>query len=329
MISPVVHFAERPSHFSNQPMKTPGPLLLPSLLSLLALSSPVLAQTAPSQMTSASSAVPTPNYPDNTGGLERLGKDIETALRNGESGKAMSLAKSMVLDDPAAWYHSTFGNYSGAKEIAAYEDEKTQLPQGLLGFFKKSMQAGDTRVVATRYESTNCNDNAGEDTFALLQARKTNTAFYDLRLYQGTKYFRLWPIVFQGGTFRLVGKPKPWNYFQSYGGVTKYADVPNNDENAGSRILQGGNVAAAKLLHRVPPDYPGIARDTKVEGKVQLHALIGKDGGIEELLVQTGYCSLAQASLDAVRKWRYSPTLINGQAVEVDTTIDVIFQLRK
>ena len=312
-------------------MKTPGPMLLPSLLSLFVLpfSSPMVAQTAAAPSSSATSAITVPSYPDNTGGLEHLGKDIESALRKGEPEKALALAKSIVLDDPAAWYHTTFGNYSGAEEIAAYQAERAQMPQGLLNFVKKTMQAGNSSVAARRFETANCSDNDGEDTFGLLQARKTSTPFYDLRFSNGTRYFRLWPIVYESGAFRLVGKPKPWNYFQTHGGVTKYADIPNNDQNAGSRVLLGGNVAAARLLNRVQPDYPDTARGERLEGKVHLHALIGKDGSVEELLVETGYCSLAQASLMAVKKWRYSPTIINGQAAEVTTTIDVIFQLRK
>jgi len=61
---------------------------------------------------------------------------------------------------------------------------------------------------------------------------------------------------------------------------------------------------------------------------VKLHAIIGKDGRIESLRVVSGRCSLARASVDAVRQWRYTPTLLNGQPVEVDTEIDVLFALR-
>jgi protein TonB len=60
---------------------------------------------------------------------------------------------------------------------------------------------------------------------------------------------------------------------------------------------------------------------------VRLHAIIGKDGAIKHLRVMKGYCSLAQSSLEAVSRWRYAPTLINAEPVEVETTIDVIFAL--
>ncbi|HKD49913.1 MAG TPA: energy transducer TonB [Candidatus Acidoferrum sp.] len=60
---------------------------------------------------------------------------------------------------------------------------------------------------------------------------------------------------------------------------------------------------------------------------MRLHAIIGKDGSISNLVVLKGYCSLAKASVKAVSQWRYSPTLLLGQPVEVDTTIDVVFAL--
>jgi len=91
----------------------------------------------------------------------------------------------------------------------------------------------------------------------------------------------------------------------------------------------GGNVQAARIVNRVQPVYPPLARQTRISGTVRLHAIIGKDGAIKELEVLNGHPLLQQAALDAVRQWRYQPTLLNGEAVDVDTTIDVIFSLNQ
>jgi periplasmic protein TonB len=96
-----------------------------------------------------------------------------------------------------------------------------------------------------------------------------------------------------------------------------------------SRIRQGGNVQAAKLVNRVQPSYPPLARQTRISGTVRLHAIIGKDGSVTQLEVMSGHPLLVQAALDAVRQWKYQPTTLNGDAVEVDTTIDVIFSLNQ
>jgi len=95
------------------------------------------------------------------------------------------------------------------------------------------------------------------------------------------------------------------------------------------RIKQGGNVTAASLINKVNPVYPPLARQTRISGTVRLHAIIGKDGSIQQLEVLSGHPLLQQSALDAVRQWRYRPTLLNGEPVEVDTTIDVIFSLNQ
>jgi len=64
-----------------------------------------------------------------------------------------------------------------------------------------------------------------------------------------------------------------------------------------------------------------------MQGTVRLHAIISKDGTIQQLEVISGPALLQQAALDAVRQWRYKPTLLNTEPVEVDTTIDVVFSL--
>src|SRR5215510_1600412 len=96
-----------------------------------------------------------------------------------------------------------------------------------------------------------------------------------------------------------------------------------------TRIRQGGAVTAASLINKVNPSYPPLARQTRISGTVRLHAIISKDGSVQQLEVLSGHPLLVQAALDAVRQWRYRPTLLNGEPVEVDTTIDVIFSLNQ
>ncbi|MGD0841894.1 MAG: TonB family protein [Candidatus Acidiferrales bacterium] len=94
-----------------------------------------------------------------------------------------------------------------------------------------------------------------------------------------------------------------------------------------TRIRIGGNVQGAKLITKVQPVYPPPAAAKGVQGNVVLHAVIGRDGSVKALQVISGDPLLTQAALDAVRKWMYAPTLLNGDPVEVDTTITVVFKL--
>jgi protein TonB len=89
----------------------------------------------------------------------------------------------------------------------------------------------------------------------------------------------------------------------------------------------GGDVLAAKLLKKVMPVYPSLARQARVSGTVELLGIIAKDGTIQQLQVISGHPLLVRAALDAVRQWLYRPTLLNGQAVEVIAPISVSFTL--
>lgn len=96
---------------------------------------------------------------------------------------------------------------------------------------------------------------------------------------------------------------------------------------APARIRVGGNVQQASLIRMVQPIYPPIAKTAHVSGTVILHAIIAKDGTVEDLQYISGPALLMKSAMDAVRMWRYKPTMLNGEPVEVDTTISVVFTL--
>ena len=93
------------------------------------------------------------------------------------------------------------------------------------------------------------------------------------------------------------------------------------------RIPVGGILQAAKLVRQPKPVYPELARRVRIQGVVRLHALISKEGTIEELKVVSGHPLLVASALEAVKQWAYQPTLLNGEPVEVETDIDVNFTL--
>jgi len=91
------------------------------------------------------------------------------------------------------------------------------------------------------------------------------------------------------------------------------------------RISQG--VTRGLLIHRVEPSYPPLARAARVQGEVILSAVIDTNGEITNLQLVSGHPMLVPAAISAVKQWRYKPYLLNGQPVEVETTITVIFSL--
>lgn len=95
------------------------------------------------------------------------------------------------------------------------------------------------------------------------------------------------------------------------------------------RVVMGGVVQAARLIHKVIPLYPPLARQARIAGTVRFTAIIARDGTIQNLALVSGHPLLVQAATDAVRQWRYRPTLLNGEPVEVIAPIDVIFILNQ
>jgi len=96
---------------------------------------------------------------------------------------------------------------------------------------------------------------------------------------------------------------------------------------APSRIKQGGQVTAASIINQTRPLYPALARQARIQGNVVLHAIIDKEGKVAQLEVISSHPLLVQSARDAVKQWRYKPTQLNGDPVEVDTTITVTFTM--
>ena len=93
------------------------------------------------------------------------------------------------------------------------------------------------------------------------------------------------------------------------------------------RIRVGGQVQQANLIRQPKPIYPPLAKSARIQGTVRFEASISKEGTIENLHVVSGPPLLVQAAMEAVKQWVYKPTLLNGEPVEVLTTIDVNFTL--
>lgn len=93
------------------------------------------------------------------------------------------------------------------------------------------------------------------------------------------------------------------------------------------RIRISAGVTRGMLIHKEEPAYPPLARAARIQGDVVLSAVIDGNGQIQNLQLVSGHPMLVPAAIAAVRQWRYKPYLLNGQPVEVETTITVIFTL--
>lgn len=117
------------------------------------------------------------------------------------------------------------------------------------------------------------------------------------------------------------GNGSPDGPFNGEHHVTVVEAKPKGPIAVSSGVMQG------MIVRQVVPSYPPIPRAAHIEGTVVLSATISKAGRIENLHVVSGSAMFAQAAIDAVSQWVYKPYLLNGQPVEVETTVNVVFKL--
>jgi protein TonB len=91
------------------------------------------------------------------------------------------------------------------------------------------------------------------------------------------------------------------------------------------RVSQG--VTQGMIIRKIQPAYPPLARQARIQGPVVLQAEIGKDGSIQNLRLLSGHPMLAPAAIEAIKQWKYKPYILNGEPVEVETTITFNFTL--
>ena len=113
--------------------------------------------------------------------------------------------------------------------------------------------------------------------------------------------------------------------FNSIGNAVEAAPPPTSP--APLHPLKVSHWAEGNIIYRVQPLYPPIARQVRVQGPVELRAIISKTGTIENLVVVSGHPMLVKSAIAAVRQWRYRPYLLNNEPIEVETEITVNFVL--
>jgi periplasmic protein TonB len=94
------------------------------------------------------------------------------------------------------------------------------------------------------------------------------------------------------------------------------------------RVRVSSGVTNGRLIYRVEPTYPPLAQQAHIQGAVVLAAFIDRGGNVQSLQVVSGHPLLVRAAIDAVKQWRYQPLLVNGQPIEVETTVTVNFHVR-
>jgi periplasmic protein TonB len=93
-------------------------------------------------------------------------------------------------------------------------------------------------------------------------------------------------------------------------------------------IKVGGNVMESRLIRKIEPAYPELAKRARVQGRVVLIVNVDEEGNVSDIKISSGHPLLNDAAITAVKQWKYSPTLLNGEPVPVIATVTVIFNLK-
>lgn len=269
----------------------------------------------------------TVEFGDRRGALEKLAREILKAQSHGDTKQTEELLNGLLLSDPLAWYSSVFDEKTATLLARGYEAHRAAYPKELEEFFATSQQEHFTDAQAMRYESS-CDDASGDQTFGVLFARDVPVPLYELRLMKGRAFRKLWALAYVDGAFRFVGVLSAPQRLVEVGQKGEPRDAGSKSGQT-NRVLVSKQVQEARLIQKVQPVYPEVARKEHLEGTVHIHAIIGTDGTMRALQVLGGSCSLAESAVAAVRRWRYSPTEVAGKKVEVETYIDVVYQLTR
>jgi len=250
-------------------------------------------------------------YEDSVEGLQKLLADLQAAVKNKDQTAFEKLAGNLKLPEPAQWFARVFGSVEGsnlvihyAKSLPTYREDFWRKIQAALNEGRSVFQV-EGNLPTTPVSETGVNG-------ALRKAIMEPVVFYDVSTVspngKGSHVFGY--FFFVEGTFRFVD----YGVFYWLSNFTP-------------RIRVGGQIMAKKIISQARPPYPQAAKDLRIQGTVRMQAVISTDGRVAELTLLSGDSYLADAAMEAVRLWRYQPTLLNGRPVEVVTTIDVIFTL--
>jgi len=260
------------------------------------------------------SAVQSGNYPDTADGLHALLQQLMGAIQKNDAAQVSTLTHSLILPDYQAWFLQVFGDNIGVRMAQLYEESLPNFDARFNDSISVFVAAERTAISVTRFQAPDLPNN---DSYSvgLVKAMQNPVPVYHVEMNKSGESTRSFPgfFVFVQGNFRYIG----WHAMGA---------VPNL---LPKRIRVGGNVQSAQIARQVMPSYPSGAREKHIEGTVVLHVVIDKDGSLLEVQPTQGPQELMKAAVDAVQKWRYEPTLLNGEPVQVDTTISVVFSLRK
>jgi len=260
-----------------------------------------------SESSAIAEQTPAPVIPESVAGLQAQLEAILSAARSHDT-KLEDLIGNLRIPDGTDWFSSTFGE-NGERAAANYANSWQSYKRQVSLIFQETSKT-KLKTVSVRAYSAESMPTPDAFLGAVLNAAKNTTVFYTAVAAKGRGTTALPGVyVYVQGSFRVVN----WAAFY---GLPKVAPV---------RIRVGTSVAVNQLIRQVNPSIGEEARQQHLQGRVVLHIIIDRDGTVAQAEPVSGAELLAKAAVEAVRQWRFKPTVLNGDPVEVDTTVEIVF----
>lgn len=243
---------------------------------------------------SASGAyAPIPSYPDSPSGLTKMMKQMLDMAQHGKLEDLQPYFRALLVPNPDSWFSAQFGASQGTRFAQNYQSMEQNLPMLFANTLQSNSGLKFTSVEVQRFR-TACTVDANESEYPVLAAREDQSmSLYEVRFVKDTAYRWLFPFAYVDGGFRYLGDLQ--------------VKQPDNR-------VYGDNIQWPKLIHDVAPTYPNGFNRPNNSGLVKLWGTIGVDGTVSDLHVIEGTCPYVQATIEAVKKWRFTPLTVDGKA---------------
>lgn len=252
------------------------------------------------------------SHPTTFEGISKQFQEILRARQQGESERFDELRRNLALPEAETWIAQNFAEDKREVLAEEYAKELAQFQSTLARSLDLRSNAETLRIRLERWERP------AQQSSGLTANEPTPAAHVPVETYQITVAAEgrgsvawLGTFAYLRGTYRFIGS-----------GAYPFWSLD-------CFTVPSANFQMAQAVHKEAPMFPANAIQQGVQGTVRLHATIAKDGTVHELQVMDGHPALRGAALEAVRKWRYSPALLEGQPVEVPATMEVDFLLPK
>jgi TonB family protein len=246
--------------------------------------------------------------PESVTGLQSQLEAILKTAKEGDPKQFDDLISDLQVPESANWFAATFGEEIGQNLAATYKSSWKDYKDNIRNMFRDSGTKKHTQAFVKEFSTSSL---AHNDSFIQSILRNANgpLVVYTAGAGKNRESDSLPGVyLFAQGKFRVVN----WRTFY---------DLPKVKS---MRIRVGGQVAP-QLIHHVNPIPQSDALHQQVHGTVVVHVVIDRDGNVAQLEPVSGPPELINAAVEAAHQWRYKPTILNGDPVEVDTTITIAF----